>query len=196
MKKIHLSLASILIVSIVVISPSKLIAAENNGSTQDITLGVSTAALIGLDRINDTPVSLSIAGVAKAGDAPTDALADLDTRIRITSVVPVGEVRELQVGITSAGVTVPAGTKLTITPSIPLDFVGVAGAPSGPIILLTNDVASHSVISSIGSCYSGSTLGKGYVIQYNFGKIVETSSVAKFTGAVVLTYTLSLIAGN
>jgi len=133
---------------------------------------------------------------AIAGEAVKQSISDATARLKISSIISEGQTRTISAKITTG--SVPAGTTLkliALTPNI--KFGGTAGALVGTDVTLSTG-AANSIITGIGSCYSGTEADDGYTLKYTWGLDNPAGNYGQIrasTGSLV-TITLTLSAGS
>ena len=154
-------------------------------SSQDLTMGIPEVCLLG------TPagaISLELT-TATAGAAITGGTGT--SYAQVSSIVSVAETRTITASISG----VPSGTTLAVDTAIPTN--GSQGGTLGTgtsSVALVNSASAVNLVTSIGSCYTGTAVTDGYVLSYtwdagaagDYGSIVAT---AGSTATVVLTIT-------
>lgn len=121
--------------------------------------------------------------------------SDNHSWLQFTSISPIGVTRKIQVSVTNG--YVPSGTILTLA-ALPCTTgeglrgtttTGAAGA--NPIQLIRND--TRTLITGIGSCYTGSSTTSGYNMIYVFKPDPNNlGRITSFTNNVItVTYTIS-----
>lgn len=110
---------------------------------------------------------------------------------QVSSIVSAAETRTIEAEITG----VPDGTTLEVDTDIPTNGNqgGTLGTGTADIALI-NSAAAVTLVTAIGSCYTGTAITDGYVLSYTwdsgaagaYGSIVAT---AGSTATVVLTIT-------
>lgn len=154
-------------------------------SNQDLTMGIPEVCLLGTDGV---AISLELT-TSTAGSQITGGTGTSYTQV--SSIVSAAETRTITAEITG----VPAGTALEVDTAIPSNGNegGVLGTGTTGIALVNGD-AAVTLITSIGSCFTGIDAADGYVLSYTwdagptgtYGDIVATGGI---TATVVLTIT-------
>ena len=160
-------------------------------TTNDLSLGMPELNL--LSSLN-TPVSLVLT-TAVAGEAVLSSISDENSRLKISSIIAEGKTRTISAKITAGGV--PAGTTLTMIAMAPnTNFGGTPGILVGTDVTLSTS-ADASIISAIGSCYSGTTGDDGYKLKYTWGlnNPASTYGAIRASAGSAVTITLTLSAG-
>ena len=161
---------------------------NNSGAiTQNLSLGMPEVALL---VASATTINLNLT-TATAGLAVKSSVADSTARLKISSVIT-SATRTLSAVVSA----VPGGTSLKLEAQAPNgNFGGTQGTfVSGGSVLPTT--GSVSIITGIGSCYSGILTDDGYHLKYTWGLLDPASnySAVRATGAgvtVVVTLTIS-----
>lgn len=153
--------------------------AQVSTAGDNIGLTVASLALIGT---NAPTISMSFQPLASAG-AKLASVSNSNLFIKVSSLVPTGTVRKITVRLLTG--TIPAGTQLTIQPvaSTTANSGGALGTVSlTPVAISSVD---QNLITSIGSCYTGTASSDGYNMIFNwsivnptttYGQIVSKSS--------------------
>jgi hypothetical protein len=150
--------------------------AQSNSHT--VTLTVNEISLIA---VNGTP-SLTIGAPAAAGDPPAN-VSDNTSRLVYTVTVPSGKTKEVQVAW-AGGDSNLTGTTLSVVASGLGTNQGTGGTevPIGTV--------ATNLITTVGTCYTGSGAGAGAVLTY-WLKITNAASLVTGTKNVTVTYTLT-----
>lgn len=184
MKKKSLLLSAIFLLGFA--TPQIAFAADDNKGEQVITVTLGEVALLAIPPVT---VGLTLSGATVAGAPAAVALANENSRLRITSVVS-STTRTILAQITTGNA--PVGTLLQIEalPAIQ-NFIGAGGVSTG--IKTLSNLSSVEVLNTIGTCNSGILDGDGYVLKYTFGLDTDPATTAA-AGSVdmTITYTLSL----
>ncbi len=162
--------------------------AQTNTSNQELTMGIPEVLLINaVNNLGATgAVSLQLttttAGTAISGGTGT-------SYAQVSSIVATGETRTIDATVTG----VPSGTALSVTTAVPAsgNAAGTVGTGSTAVALV-NSAGAATLVSGIGSCYTGILAEDGYVLNWiwdagasgDYGSIVATSGA---TATVVLT---------
>ena len=162
-------------------------------AANNLTLGMPEVTLLK----SSSTVSLLLT-TANAGEAVKASVSDTTARLKISSVVAAGKTRTLSAKVTTG--PIPAGTTLTLmalSPTVGLSYGGVLGSLVGSDVTLTTG-SDATIISSIGSCFSGTAANDGYRLKYTWGLDNPGTNYGaiRATGAgVTITVTLTLSAG-
>ena len=158
-----------------------------NTSTNSLNLGMPELSLLSA---SSTSVNLVLT-TAIAGEAVLSSISDESARLKISSVIT-SATRTLSASVSA----VPAGTTLTLQAQTPNgSFGGTQGEYSAAQTLPTT--GSATIITAIGSCYSGTAADDGYKLKYTWGLLDPALNYAnvRATGAgVMVTVTLTLTA--
>jgi hypothetical protein len=147
-----------------------------------VSLGVNGSALLAIETGQTIPLSLS--GAPQAGAAIQTVAADSSARLRISSLVD-GTARRT---ITASISTDPEGTDLYVTIKAPnTNFYGTERGTYGQHIHLTQTAAT--IITGIGTVWSGTEEDDGYVIKYSY-ELTPDASIFE-SEDVTVTYTLN-----
>ncbi len=167
---------------------SNVLGQVNNAGpiTQNLSLGMPEVSLLAASA---TTVNLQLT-TATAGLAVKASVADSSARLKISSVIT-SATRTLSATVSA----VPPGTSLTLQAQTPnSNFGGTPGTFLPAAALPTT--GSATIITGIGSCYSGTATDDGYHLKYTWGLLDPAANYAavRATGAgttVVVTLTIS-----
>lgn len=182
----------ILILAIVAVT-----AATNNSlfsqvtSNQSLTMGIPEVLLI--NAVNDQGVTgavsleltTTVAGTAISGGTGT-------SYAQVSSIVTSTQTRTMSASVTG----VPTGTTLAVTTSVPTNgnYAGTVGTGTSSVTLSGTDA---TIVTGIGSCYTGTAAGDGYQLDYAWDAGAAGSYGTIFaTGATTATVVLTLSAGQ
>ena len=159
-----------------------------NISSNSLNLGMPELSLLSA---SSTSVNLVLT-TAIAGEAVLSSISDESARLKISSVIT-SATRTLSASVSA----VPAGTTLTLQAQAPNgnSFGGTLGEYAAAQPLPTT--GSATIITAIGSCYSGTAVDDGYKLKYTWGLLNPESTYAnvRATGTgVTVTVTLTLTA--
>ncbi len=153
-------------------------------SDHTLTMGIPEVCLLGTDaaaialELTTTTAGAQITGGTGTGYA------------QVASIVSAAETRTITASITG----VPSGTGLKVTTAVPSggNSGGTLGTGSSDVDLI-NAAAAVTLVTAIGSCYTGTASTDGYALDYvwdcatgTYGSIVATVGT---TATVVLTIT-------
>lgn len=153
-------------------------------SNHSLTMGIPEVILLGTDAAA-IPLSLT---TNVAGDQITGGVGT--GYAQVSSIVSAAETRTITASITG----VPSGTTLSVDTSIPNNGNqgGVLGTGTTSVALV-NAAAAVTLVTAIGSCFTGNASTDGYELAYTwdastgtYGSIVATVGT---TATVVLTIT-------
>jgi hypothetical protein len=116
--------------------------------------------------------------------------SDSHSWLQVTSISPAGVTRKIQVSITNGNI--PNGTLLKLSAANCTSGEGPRGsATTTPFNLLRN--TNITLISGIGSCYTGITNSSGYNLTYNFTTDpANLGAIRSFTNNIItVTYTIT-----
>jgi len=145
---------------------------------------------------NGAPVNLTLASSIAGSSVPT--VSNSSMYLRISSIVPGNTKRKVTVRISSG--SVPAGTRLTLgaAASTSSSGSGQRGIVSAPVILSATD---QTIISNIGSCYTGTGYTDGYRLTYTWGPYNPQTDYQLITATstpvtITVLFTISAPDGN
>lgn len=162
---------------------------DTNVATNTITLDVPEVALL---KSNTTFISLSLTH-QDAGMPIESSKSDSTARLHISSVIT-SSTRSISAMISFGNV--PAGTNLLLSARNPnSNFVGLYGNFEPPVIL---DATNKTIVSGIGTCYSGTSADDGYIMRYTFALDSNPLSygLLRATVSSQVTVTLTLTAAQ
>lgn len=153
-------------------------------SNHTLTMGIPEVCLLGT---SSAAISLQLT-TATAGNQITGGTGT--GFAQVSSIVSTGETRTITASVTG----VPAGTSLSVNTTPP------SGGNSGGVLgtgstnkSLVNGASAITLVTGIGSCYTGAASTDGYQLDYTwssslgaYGSIVASAGV---TATVVLTIT-------
>ncbi len=176
MKKLGLLLT---MVGAALLLTTNVMAQETGAGTQEVTFGVDEVALI-----SGEDVALELTTATPGAAIAVEAVVGY---VNVSSTVATGLSRTITASIAS----LPAGSTLTIATAIP-----ATGAQGGDIgegsdaTAITNAGGAITLVTSIGSCYTGTTYGTdGYQLTYawtpesgaNYANLVVASTAVDIT---------------
>jgi len=163
--------------------------AQDNVTAHNITLGLPEVALLAT---SSGGVNLTLSAATAAGEAVQQSISDSTAYVQFSSVISEGSPRILSAKYSG---TLPAGTNLTAKVLAPnANAVGTTGTLVASDVSLTT--VDATLVSDIGSCYSGTAVDDGYRMKYTWGLDNPTANYAdiRATAATSLTVTLTLTA--
>ena len=160
-----------------------------NSSSNTLSLGLQEVSMI---HGSTSPVNLTLTPQS-AGMAVKPFVSDSSARVLTSSVITGTNTRTMSVVFTG---TLPGGTYLTLQAKEPnASFIGEKGTIGGLATYTTSGGASQDIISEIGTCYSGTGAGDGYVLKYTFGISASTENYGDIRAvggqSVTATFTLT-----
>jgi hypothetical protein len=161
-----------------------------NTSSNTLSLGLQEVSMISG---STAPVNLTLTPQS-AGLAVKPSVSDSTARVLISSVISGTNTRTMSVVFTGA---LPGGTFLKLQAKDPnASFVGGKGIMGGEVTYTTDGGASQNIISGIGTCYSGTGAGDGYILKYTFGISATTENYGdiRAVGGQTVTATFTLTA--
>ena len=190
MKKLSLTFAIVLFVSMVTF--------EENSDTDNhnINIGVETHALIdvfGPSGTNDTDISLNPTAPTTAGGKLDFNVSNNSLRLHYSSIVGAQGNNQNTNSISVQADVIPAGLELKVEASSANgNGAGTLGAASSVTTITTT--GATTLITGIGSCYTGSTYSDGHTLTYSLvEKSGEYASITATTTpeTTVITYTIT-----
>lgn len=162
--------------------------AQTNVAAHSVSLGLPEVALLAT---GGGGINLTLSSAASAGEAVEQSIADSSAYIQFSSVISDASPRTLSAKYTG---TMPAGTTLSAKILAPnANAVGTTGTLAGEVTISAVDA---TLITDIGSCYSGTASDDGYRMRYTWGLDNPAANYAdiRATVAANITVTLTLTA--
>lgn len=160
------------------------VSAQTATANHTLTMGIPEVCLLATGNPNVSLVlTTTTAGAQITGGTGTGYA-------QVSSIVGAAELRTIEASVTG----VPAGTSLDVTTNVPSggNSGGILGTGTSSIALV-NAAAAVTLVTAIGSCYTGTANTDGYEFNYiwncsvgSYGSIVATTGA---TATVVLTIT-------
>jgi len=185
MKKTLLILSITLLVTLL---SSNVMGQDNGSASNTLSLGMSELALLSSPT---GTINLQLTTTI-AGSAVASSIRDSTARVKISSVISGSTTRTMSASVS----LVPGGTYLKLMVKTPSTNFGGTIATYGTDVQLSTSAAT--IISGIGSCYSGTGALDGYVLRYTWGLDNPASNyglVRAVAGNTSVTVTLTLSAG-
>ena len=151
---------------------------SGNTDNHDVTLQVNSIAEVAVT----TDVSLTVMAPVTPGDVPQDD-TDNTAYLQYTSTVPSGQTRVITAAWGGSDSS-PAGTQMKLQAS-PQSGKGTG---AGEIIVSSS---SQSIITSIGSCYTGTGGSDGAQLTYTLEIMDATALEANASETVTVTFTVA-----
>lgn len=161
---------------------------DSREAKQNIELQVAGSALLA---VSGPPVKLILAGALEAGGAIQQSVDNDLTRLRISSQVNNGELRSITAKISEPLV----GTTLQVElkdPNNNFVYPECKGTLTGSKEL--SDVTDVTLAEGVGTCWSGTAEGDGYVIKYLF-KAIPNAPILK-SAVITVTFTISSVTSD
>ncbi len=137
------------------------------------------------------PISLMLfTSEAGASVQTSPNSTDNHSWLQVTSIAPAGVTRKIQVSITNGNI--PSGTLLKLSAANCSTGEGIRGtATTTPFALLKN--TNITLVSGIGSCYTGISNTSGYNLTYSFmPNPANLGAIRSFTSNMItVTYTIT-----
>ncbi len=170
---------------------SHLNAQDTNSDNHTLTVTIPEVALLDIEGTG--PVTLAPAAPTEAGN-PIDFTSDTDNSLWLnySSIVGTAPDDARTVKVSAAG-TLPTGSNLIVTAGAATsDGGGTKGSSSGAVTIAAV-ATDYTVISGIGSCYTGDGANKGHNLTYSLTENTTNYGSLNFSTnyTVTLTYTLS-----
>jgi hypothetical protein len=182
------NLAVITLTALFLTSTINIFADDTKGA-HSVSINIPEVALLDLE--GGTAVVLEPTAPTEAGDAFTFTNAtDQSTWVNYSSIVASGNTRTVSAAITTG--TVPTGLALKVTAAnaVAANGKGRLGTAQGQITL---SATAQSIITGIGSCYTGNGQNSGSNLTYaleltstdNYDELVQANT------SITITYTLT-----
>ena len=155
--------------------------AQTDQDSHIVTMEVSSIAVLNVTGGN---ITLTIAAPGTGGQVPPDD-TDSTCYLQYTATVPSGQTRSLTVAWAGSD-SAPAGCSLNVT-ATPSGGAN-EGSTSG---LRTISDSAQNVVSSIGSCFTGTGATAGANLAYSLTVTDAASLVAGESTSATVTYTLA-----
>lgn len=178
----------LLVIIIAVFACIRGLAQDTSQSSHSLTVTIPEIALLDLE--GTTSITLTPASPTEAGNSLNFASATNNgIWLNYTSIVATGKTRNVTVQITSG--SVPTGLALKVSAgTIAGSGQGTFGTPTAQVTLSN---LAQSIITGIGSAYTGSGTNTGHQLNYlldilslnNYDQIVQGNTT------VTVTYTIS-----
>lgn len=192
-----MNLKKLFFTAVIVLSANAAFAQDGKFDSHLVTINIPEIALLDLEVASGT-TDITLAGTAptEAGDPMTFGAEATNSIIwmNYSSIVKGALLRNVTVAITDG--IVPTGLKLTVLASAAtIDGAGTKGTALATAHTLTS--TSTSIVSGIGSTYTGDGASKGRNLTYQLGYATDAAtdySNLKFVDTaapLTITYTLS-----
>ena len=197
MKKLSLIIAAVLVFGVANVVKAQSDNNDTNEATHQVTLNIPQVALVDIEGpggeaglITLTP---SLTNMEAGAAVDFSGATNSDLALNYTSIVEDGETRDITVGISD---DLPTGLSLEITAGSIFD--GAVGTPgTGQTIELATTGTSESIVTGIGSVYTGTGNAKGHPLTYNLKVDNSTySTLEAASSTVTVTYTITGDAAN
>lgn len=160
--------------------------AATDAHTVQIT--IPNVALVDIEPSGSKNIALAFTAPTEAGEPVVAPTANTALWLNYSSIVAGTSTRNIQVRVTSG--TLPSGTDLTVQAAAPTGGEGTLAAAGSVITLSTTN---QSLLSGIGSAYTGDGANNGHQLTYNLalasGGYANLKSDASTT--VTVTYTIA-----
>ncbi|WP_319230208.1 hypothetical protein [Draconibacterium orientale] len=193
MKKVTFLLAAILVLGV-----SNIVKAQDGDTdkaSHSFGVQINPTALVDIEGVTDFTLTPVVGTEAGAQPFSFEGVQNSAHWLNYTSVKDAkNQTRSITAELSYEGTTLPAGMSIVLTPVTPTsDGQGVKGSVAeAPIVLDQNAEAAQTVVSGIGSCYTGDGAGKGvnliYSLQLNED---DFGTIEADTYAATVTYTIS-----
>jgi hypothetical protein len=170
---------------------SPVMGQDNQSATNGLSLGMPELNLLS----STSPTISLVLTTAVAGQAVQASKSDSTARLKISSVISANQTRTLSAKVTTG--SVPGGTTLRLRAQDPnTNFGGTKGTLVGSNVTLSTG-SDATIVSGIGSCYSGTGADDGFVLKYTWGlnDPASTYGLVRASAGASVTVTLTLSAG-
>ncbi|MDO9593569.1 MAG: hypothetical protein Q7J19_01100 [Lutibacter sp.] len=195
-----MNLKNLLFASVIVLSANasfgqNIVQISTKSASHDVNINIQEVALLALKSSTGTAITLAGTAPTVAGEAMTfDNVTDSSIFMNYSSIVKGTSTRNISVALSS---NVPTGLKLTVVAGAnATGGAGNLGTASGELTLST---APQSIVTGIGSTYTGSGASKGRNLTYKLNYLDDVAtnySALRYVDLVdaapiTITYTLS-----
>ena len=188
MKKVLLPFA---VAALTILGVSQLNAQDTNSDAHTLTVNIPEVALLDIE--GGASATLSPTAPTEAGN-PIDFTADTDNSLWLnySSIIGTAPDDSRTVKVSVAG-TLPTGSNLIVTAGAATAGGGGTKGTSAGAVTLAAVATDYTVISGIGSCYTGDGASKGHNLTYSLTESTANYGSLNFATdyTVTLTYTLS-----
>jgi hypothetical protein len=168
--------------------PFSAFSQSSREAKQEVVLQVAGSALLA---VAGPPVKLVLAGAVEAGGAIQASVENDLTRLRISSQVNNGEVRNITAKISEPLV----GTTLHVELGQPNgNFVYPESKGTLTGLKELSDQTDVTLAEGVGTCWSGTADGDGYVIKYQF-KAIPNAPILR-SATITVTFTISTVSSD
>ena len=177
--------SAIILLTLTILTPQ--LWAQSNSGTNEITMGIPELQLIA-----STNTSLNLELTTDVAGEAIESGAQDSSYVQVSSIIPTAStVRTIEASYDA----IPAGTVLSLTTVAPTN-----GNQGGTIGSGLSDVAlsstAQSVITGIGSCYTGTAADDGYKLVYSWSASTGAYGDIVATVSQIVTVTLTLTAAQ
>ncbi len=164
--------------------------ADTNTDNHTLTVSIPNVALLDIE--GGTAVTLSPAAPTEAGN-PIDFTSDTDNSLWLNYSSVVGNtITTRSVKVAATG-TLPAGSSLIVEAGAAASSGGGTKGSSAGAVTIAALNTDYTVISGIGSCYTGNGASSGHQLTYSLTESTADYGSLNFDSdyTVTLTYTLA-----
>lgn len=186
MKKLVLTLA------LVFATVSLTFAQDDHDDSHQIAFTIPATSILDIEGPDgDNSITFTPAAITEAGEAFNYNLSNSSLWLNYSNIKPsANDTRKVTVGMTN---DLPTGMSLTVTASADAgNGQGTKGTPNAAPITLVNG-ATSTIITGIGSAYTGNGVNNGHQLTYNLAfdnEEFQTLS-ADLNQSVTITYTIT-----
>lgn len=170
-----------------VIASNSLRAQDGSSDNHTIGIEIPEVALVDIEPSAAKNITMDFTAPTEAGDPITAPSDNSDLWINVSSIKSTGDpTRTVSVKLTA----LISGVDIKVTAAADAgQGAGTFGAPGSQLTLTTSD---QSLVTGIGSCYTGNGASKGYNLTYNVSSPDGNYSNLSATSATAtVTYTIS-----
>ncbi|MCV6630293.1 MAG: hypothetical protein OIF50_10625 [Flavobacteriaceae bacterium] len=168
-----------------------LVSAQDDADdTHNVSITIPEVALVDVESASSTNISFDFVAPTEAGDPLTAPADNTSLTLNYSSIVSTADpTRTIKVSIDSE----IDGVDITLAAAAYSGSgEGATGTPAGAALVLSTSEAT--LISGIGSCYTGNGTANGHQLTYGLEVVGATASYEDLTqgsNSVTVTYTIS-----
>ncbi|WP_229244201.1 hypothetical protein [Emticicia sp. CRIBPO] len=159
-------------------------AQDTNTDNHTVTITIPEVALLDLETTGSKSFTMAFVAPDEAGSKITAPTATTTTWLNYSSIVAIGTTRT----VTVAADVLVGGVDIKVSAAAPAGGGGALGGAAGPLTLTTTATA---LITSIGSCWTGTGNTSGHQLTYELALKSDYESLKHGAKPVVVTYTLT-----
>ena len=165
-------------------------AQDSNTDNHTVTITIPEVALLDIELAASKNFSMLFVAPTEAGLGITAPAADASLWLNYSSIVTAAAPDNIRTVSVKSSTTIP-GVGIAVTAGTPVMATGAGtGGTAGAAVTLT--VSDQTVITGIGSCYTGDGAGKGSNVSYAISAAPAAYALLVAGSTIVtVTYTLS-----